>query len=220
MNIFDTIFYQPLLKALLFFYELQPAGLGGAVILMTAAIKVLLFPLNKKSIDSQKALSKLQPKLKKVQKEHKDDKEKMGREVMALYKEAGINPFSSILLLVVQTPILIALYQVFRQAPGREGINPFFLGINLSEPNTILALAGAALLFVQMKITSADTPAPSGKDGGGFQASFQKQMQYIFPVFIFFVLIKVPSAIGVYLVVSGVLSVLEKKLIDALSGGK
>ncbi len=212
MNIFNTLFYQPLLNALLFLYELQPAGLGGAVILLTLLIKIALFPLNRKSIKSQKALSKLQPKLKKLQKKYKDDKEKLGREIMALYKKAGVNPFSSLLLLVVQTPILIMLYRVFREAPKREGINPYFLTLNLSTSNTFLAIGGALFFFIQMKFTTPKSN-PGDKKGTDFQEMFQKQMQYFFPVFIFFILLKVPSAIALYLVVSGLLSILENYII-------
>lgn len=210
MNIFDTIFYQPLVRALLFLYELQPAGLAGAVVLLTVIIRILLLPLNIKAIKSQKAMSRLQPKLKKIQKEYKDDKEKLGRETMALYREAGINPFSSIILLVVQTPILFALYRVFTRVPTMEGIDPYFLGLNLSASNAFFALAGAVFFFVQTKLTSPEVKA---QDDSGFQAMLQKQMQYFFPVFMFFVLIKVPSAIAFYFIISGLLSIAERYLV-------
>ncbi len=213
MNIFDTIFYQPLVKALLFLYGLQPAGLAGAVVLLTVAIKIILLPLNIKAIKSQKAMSELQPKLKKIQNKHKNDKEKLGRETMTLYREAGINPFTSIILLVIQTPILIALYRVFTQVPTREGIDPYFLGLNLSASNTFFALAGAAFFFIQTKLTNPSNTKT--KDNSDFQVMLQKQMQYFFPVFMFFVLIRVPSAIALYFVVSGLLSIAERYLVES-----
>ncbi len=212
MNIFNTIFYQPLVKALLFLYGLQPAGLAGAVVLLTVIIKILLLPLNIKAIKSQKEMSALQPQLKKIQKKYKDDKEKLSRETMALYREAGINPFSSIILLLVQTPILFALYRVFTQVPTMEGIDPYFLGLNLSSSNTFFALAGAAFFFIQTKFTN---PKMETQDGSDFQAMLQKQMQYFFPVFMFFVLVRVPSAIALYFIVSGLLSIAERYLVKS-----
>src|SRR3989338_1999815 len=110
-QIFNTIFYQPLLSALLFIYQRLPGhDLGVAIILLTLLIKLLLYPLGAKAIKSQKALQELQPKMKEIQERFKNDKNTQAKETMELYKREKINPFSSFGLLIVQLPILFALF--------------------------------------------------------------------------------------------------------------
>src|SRR4030042_3335289 len=114
MNIFQTLFYQPLLNALVLLYQMVPGGnLGLAIILLTTAIKVLLYPLNEKMLKMQKAVAAIEPKLKEVREKFKGDQEKIAKETMVLYRAAKINPLLSFASLFIQIPILFALYQVF-----------------------------------------------------------------------------------------------------------
>ena len=117
MNIFLTIYYallyQPMLNFLVLIYILTN-NFGIAVILLTVLIKWLTNPLNKKAIESQKAMTEIQPRIKEIQKKYKDTPEKQAQEMIALYKEKNFNPFSSIFLLFIQIPIIIALFQIFK----------------------------------------------------------------------------------------------------------
>src|SRR3989338_5532660 len=147
-DIFKAIFYQPLLDAIVLIYKYLPGhDFGVAVIILTVLIKFILYPLSAKGIKSQKALQDLQPKIKELQEKFKDDKARQTKEVMDLYKKEKINPFSGFLLLLVQLPILFALFRVFSK--GFEGlgeIDATFLGImNLAEKSVVLvALSGIA----------------------------------------------------------------------------
>jgi len=92
-TIFQTIFYQPILNLLVFLYNIIPGqDIGLAIILMTVVIKLILLPLSKQSIKSQKALQELQPKIEEIKKKHAN-KEEQGRAMMQLYKQEKVNPF-------------------------------------------------------------------------------------------------------------------------------
>ena len=212
MSVFRILFYDPLIKLLVFFYNNIPGGLGMAVIILTILIKIVLNPVNKKTIDSQKKMAGLQPRLKELQKKYKGNKEELGRKTMELYKEVGINPFSSIILFVIQMPVLIAIYQVFREVPSMADINPFFLGIDLASTSIVLSLVASALMFVQTKV-SLPQSAP-GKGKGDFSDVLQKQMQFVFPIFLFFILKGIPAAIGLYLTVNALLTIIQTVISD------
>lgn len=199
MNIFDQLLYNPLLKTLLLFYDKVPGGLGVAVILLTILVKILLLPFNNKATKAQKEVSKLQPKIEEIKEKHKDDQEKMAKETMALYKEAGMNPFSSILLLFIQMPVLFALYKVFREVAAMPEINTFFLGLDLATPNVWLAVASAALFFLQNLFMAPQTDSPI-------------PMKYIYPVLIFIISVKLPGALALYLIVSSIFSIIQLKI--------
>ena len=114
MEIFFTLFYQPIFNLLIFLYNIVPLhDLGLAIILLTLIVRLLLYPLSKKAIESKKGLQEVQPEIERIKEKYKNDKEKMGPELMALYKEKNINPFSSCLPILIQLPFLIAIYKVF-----------------------------------------------------------------------------------------------------------
>ncbi len=113
---FDTLIVQPIFNLLVFIYALLPGhNFGLAIILFTVVIRLLMWPLVKKQIHHAKAMRELQPELKRIKKEAKGDRQKESMMTMALYKEKEINPFASIGLLIVQIPILIALYSGLRR---------------------------------------------------------------------------------------------------------
>ena len=113
--IYLTLFYKPVLNLLVFLYNIIPGhDLGIAIILLTVIIKLILLPLSKKSLKSQKAMQELQPKIDEIKRKYKDKKEEMSRAMMSLYKENKVNPFSSCLPLIIQLPFLLAVFRVFR----------------------------------------------------------------------------------------------------------
>lgn len=108
---FNTLVVQPVINLLVLIYALLPGhNFGLAIILFTITVRLLMWPLVKKQLHHAKAMRELQPELKKIKKQAKGDRAKESAMTMALYKEKEINPFSSIGLLIVQIPILIALY--------------------------------------------------------------------------------------------------------------
>ena len=100
-----------------FFYDLIPEY-GIAIILLTLTVSLLLFPLTVKQTRSMKSMQEIQPEVKKLQKEHKGDKEELNKHLMELYKERGVNPAAGCLPLLVQMPIWFALYRVLWQGHG------------------------------------------------------------------------------------------------------
>jgi len=167
MTIYTEVLYKPLFNALVFLYDLIPweyLALGLAIIILTLIIKLALYSMSAKSIIAQRDMQKMQPKLNDIKEKYKNDKEKQSREMMKFYKENKINPFASCLPLLIQLPILIALYWVFRKGitdPNElaNSLYPFienpgslqanFLGIiDFATPSIVLAIiAGAAQFF-------------------------------------------------------------------------
>ncbi len=204
MGFFNAVFYQPLLDALVLIYKYLPGhDFGMAVIVLTVLIKFVLYPLSAKGIKSQKALQDLQPKIKELQERFKDDKNRQAKEVMDLYKKEKINPFSGLLLLLVQLPILFALFKVFGDGVKKmSGVDTTFLGIiNLTEASVVLVILTGATQFWQAKMMTprhGSGQAPAKKGQPDFSSMMQKQMLYFFPAFTVFILWNMPSAIALY----------------------
>ncbi len=230
ISAFNTILYQPLLNALIFLYQYLPGrDFGIAVIVLTILIRVLLYPLMMKSIKSQKVLSELQPKIQEIQSKYKDDKEKQARETMALYQKEKINPFGGCLPILLQLPILIALYRVFWKGlePGAMSylygfvpdpgiIDPTFFGlINLAVPSIGLAFLAGIAQFFQSKMLIPKTKKAKPQEGqmAQFSGMMQKQMLYFFPVLTVFILWKLPAAIGIYWIITALFSIGQQYLI-------
>jgi len=149
VTIFNEALYRPLFNTLIWIYNIIPGNdLGIAIILLTILIRFILYPLSKKAIQSQKAISFLQPKIKEIQKKYKN-KEEQAKVMMELYKKHKVNPMAGCLPILIQLPILIALYRVFFSGLNMEtlnilygfiqrpdSLNLMFLGlINLSQKN-------------------------------------------------------------------------------------
>jgi YidC/Oxa1 family membrane protein insertase len=228
-SLFKAVLYQPLLNLLILFYIYLPGhDFGVAIIALTVVIRLALWPLMSQSIRSQKILSEIQPKIQELQKKYKDEKERQVKEIMALYKEAKINPFGSFLPLLIQFPILIALYQVFWRGfqpgsmsnlysfvPNPGTIDPNFLGlINLAEASIALAFIAGITQFIQTKMM-----IPAKKSGGDQKSlsqvsdRMQNQMLYIIPVFTVFILWKLPAAIGLNWIVTSLFYIIQQYFI-------
>jgi len=227
VNIFNLFLYRPLFNALVLLYNYIPGhDFGIAVIILTILIRVILYPLAVKSLNSQKVLQNIQPKIQEIQKKYKDDKEKLAKETIELYRKEKINPFSGLFLAFVQLPILIALYSVFWQGlkPSELAnlysfvsnpitINASFLGmVDLSKPNIVFAILSGVLQFFQTKMMLPKTVKEKGSEPD-FSHLMQKQMLYFFPVLTVIILLGLPSAIGLYWTVSGIFSIAQQYFI-------
>lgn len=219
-NIFNEILFRPLLNALIIIYNSLPfADMGLAIIILTVFIRFILYPLSKKAVVSQLALKKIQPKVLEVQKKYKD-KQEQAKALMALYQENKINPFSGCLPMLIQLPILIALYQVFLKGfdPKNfsglyyfvlkpESINPLFFGlINLSQSNIIVAVLAGLSQYFQTKML-IPTKTSGVNDTGDFSSVMNKQMLYMMPIFTVFVAMSLPSALAIFWLVSNLFSI-------------
>lgn len=225
-EIFNLILKQPILNIFVGLYDIIP-DVGLVIFLITIIIKLLLYPLTKKSIIAQKSLTELQPKMEELKKKYKDDQQKLAQETMLLYKEHKVNPFGSCLPILVQIPVFFALYYVIREGlngeaitglypfiPNPGTINPVSLGIfNLHTPSPVLAVLAGAAQFWQTKMMMRK-PAPkaageAGKDEN-MMAMVNKQMLYIMPVMTVFIGLQFPGGLALYWFLSTLLTAVQQ----------
>lgn len=218
--IYTDIIYRPLLNLLVFFYNVIPGhDVGVVIIVVTILIRLALAPSFHKSLKSQKAMNDLQPKLNELREKHKDDKEGQAKAMMALYKEHKINPLSSCLPLLIQLPILIGLYQVFRVALGGHEISGLyafvrapafisakFLGlVDLSKPSIAFGVIAGLAQFWQSKMMMPRTP---GQDATTKAMAWQTT--YILPIVSMVIAIKLPAGLPLYWIVTTLFAVAQQ----------
>lgn len=175
---------------------------GLAIIGLTILIKIVLLPLTIKQDKSMKKMKNLQPILENYKKLYGHDKALLNQKTMELYKEKKVNPAGGCLPLIVQLPILWALYGVLR---AERGVVPAeaFLWMNLLKPDPlfILPILNGVVAFVQQKLTGTDSNPQ------------MKQMMYIFPVMMIFISYKMPAGLQIYWLTSSFVGVLQQYFI-------
>ncbi len=212
--IWDTFFYNPLYNLLVYLIDTVPAhDAGVAVVLVTLVVSLILFSISKKAIRTQLKMKEIEPELKKI-KETIKDKQEQSLATLALYKKNNINPFSGILMALIQIPVLFALYYVFYKGglPVIHSdilytfirvplnVNMNFLGImDISKPNLLMAIIAGVAQFIQAQIVSPKTKkSEKGSMSEDFAHSMNMQMKYVFPVIILMIGAGLPSALPLY----------------------
>lgn len=194
-----------------FFYQvtgwLKIPNYGLAIIFFTVAVKAVLFPLTAKQMRSMRVIQELQPKIKAIQEKYRDKPEKAQRAVMELYREAGANPLSGCLPLLIQMPILFALYQALLHFPFSVVEHARFLWVpNLARPDLIgLPLLAVVATFLQQYTTSLVT---TGKIDPN-----QRVMMYFMPLFIGWLARSFPAGLTLYWVTFSVVGIGEQLVI-------
>lgn len=222
--IYNEILYRPLVNALVFFYQGIPIhDLGLAIIFLTVAIRLILYPFVAASLRSQREMAVLQPKIKALQEKYKHDKEEQAKQLMELYREHKFNPFSGCLPILIQLPFLITLYHVFSNAtsdgllaslyafvPHPEAINPIAFGfLDLSSRSIPLALLSGISQFLQ----AYWMPQPASHGGSdAMQQAIQKQSLYVLPIIITIISFNFPAALPLYWTVLNVLGIAQQLL--------
>ncbi len=212
--LFNNIFYLPLYNLLVWLIDIMPNhDVGLAVIGTTLVVSLLLFSISKQAIKTQLKMKEIEPELKKI-KEQIKDKEQQTKATLELYKKYKINPFSGIVVALLQIPILLGLYYVFYKG-GLPSINvktlyPFvmipkmvnmnFLGIlNISKKNIFMAIIAGVAQFIQAQIMSPKTKkSENGSMAEDFAHSMNMQMKYFLPVIILMIGTTLPSALPLY----------------------
>jgi YidC/Oxa1 family membrane protein insertase len=172
-----------------------------AVVIFTGLVRLILLPLNTKQMRSQTKINEVQPLLKKLQEKYKNDPTKLQAETMALYKEKGISPFSSCLPLLIQMPLLFALFYVFRDLKGIEGVK--FLWVTLSKPDPyyILPIISGATTYIQSAMM-----APKSEDGKPNQMA---TMNIGMSIFMVFISIRFTSLLILYWIINNLYQILQ-----------
>ncbi len=183
-------------------------NLGLAIVIMTIIIKLVMFPLTKKQIQSTKAMMSIQPKMKALQEKYKDDKQRLNMELANLYKTEGVNPLAGCLPLLIQMPIMIGIFYGIRDydyAAHPEIVTSFLWlkDISLSDPTYILPVLSALTTFIQTKQTMPDT--------GNAQ---NKIMMYFMPLFIGYISLTFPAGLVLYWVVMNIMQIAQQALMN------
>lgn len=227
---FNTIFYEPIYNALVYLINVIPGGdIGLAIILLTIIIKFILLPLHRKAIISQIKLKQLEPKINEIKAKY-TDKQEQATKTFELYKQEKINPLSGCLPILIQLPIIFALYKVFLDGfdfasvenlysfiKAPETINLNFLGFfDLGTRNLFLAVLAGITQFFQIDLAVKRNPAV--KDDGSMQANISnmmsKQMRFIMPVFVGFISYQISGAIALYWSVNNIFTTVQEVLIN------
>ncbi len=226
-HIWNIVLYHPLINALAFLISIIPGGdVGLAVIVLTILVKIVLFPLSQKSIQSQAQMAILTPEINKI-KNSGASKEEQARLTFELYKTHKTNPFSGCLLVLIQIPIIFALYYVFLKGISfqpeamysfihiPDHMNMIFLGIlDISGKSILLAVLAGISQYLQAYFMPTPTPSLSNNEPGGFAESFSKsmnlQMKYIFPFIVAFIAYRISGAIALYWITSNLFAVAQQ----------
>lgn len=215
---FHAAFYNPIYNALVALIAFVPGGdVGVAVIILTIIIRLILLPFSLSAARTQRAMKILEPKIKELKETHKGDKEKEALETLALYREAQVNPFASILTVFIQIPVLLALFWVFSYesfvtinaalvyafTPLPHTASLEFLGlISVTGKSLTLAVLAGLTQFFQAHLALSGTMKPS--DVKSAQGDFQKimglQLKYVFPFLIGTISYTTSSAIALYFI--------------------
>ncbi len=219
--IFNQILYRPLFNLLVFIYTtLSFHDFGLAIVMLTVLIRLLVSPLSIKALVSQRQLQKLQPQLKAIQEKHKDDKQALSQASMALYAEHKVNPFSGCVPLLIQIPILIALYRALNGAFHPESLQSLYsfvtnpgmiktvaLGfIDLTRKNPFLAVLAGGLQFIQAWLSTRNQSAVMDATA----AAMNKQLLYFFPVMVIIISWNLSTGIVIYWVTTTLFSICEQ----------
>lgn len=182
---------------------------GWAIILFTIIIRIVLFPLNWYQIKVMNKQMAIQPQLQEIQKKYPgkdmDSRQKMTEETQKLYKEAGVNPFATMLPMLIQLPVMFALYQaIYKTTQLRTGS---FLWMKLGEPYPYFIMAVLAAVFTGLStyISSISQPNQNGAT---------KAMMYVTPIIIFIPALTFASAITLYWVISNAFQVVQTLIIQ------
>jgi YidC/Oxa1 family membrane protein insertase len=220
--LYHTIFFDPLYNTLVLLFKILPwADAGIIVILLTILVRLIMFPLSRKAVLTQVKMAEIAPDLAKIKEKYKDNTEEQAKQTLALYKEKKVNPFSGIFVIIIQIPIILALYRIFLNFPK---INPSLLYsfvtvpehtsitllgfLDLTTKSMPLALLAAISTFFQLQISTKGQTQPKGNSfSDNLTRSMQTQMKYFFPAIVFFISYNISGAIALYWLTTNLFSI-------------
>lgn len=224
---FHAILYKPLYNLLIALVAFMPGhDMGLAIIAITIIIRLILHPFSISAFRSQRAIQKLQPMLRELKEKHKGDQKAFGEASMKLYKDNQVNPVSSCLPLLLQLPILLALYWVLRDGmtsinaselysfiPRPENVSAIAFGfLDLHKSSWVLAILAGAAQFWQAKMLQTPPPPVSteGSKDEAMMVMMNKQMLYLMPLLTVFIGWTLPSGLTIYWFVATVLTIVQQ----------
>lgn len=231
-----TLFFEPIYNCLVFFIDIvRNHDVGIAVIATVVFVKVLLLPLSIRVAKMQKTMREIEPRLRETKEKFKDDREKQALALMEVYREAKLNPFSSIFLIFIQIPIIFALYFSVYSGGGIKlpeinvdilysfvsiptEVNMFFLNlVDISGKSLLLAILAGLAQYLQVKMILPPlqprdpSKEPDFKDE--LVANMQMSMRYFMPVLIAIISYTLSAIIALYFLVSSLMAIAQEMYI-------
>ncbi len=230
----DNLLYKPIFNTLVFFVSKLPGhSLGWGIILLTLVIKLILLGPNQKALKSQKVMRNVQPQLDALKEKYKNDPQRLAQETMAVWKKYKVSPMGSCLPMLIQFPVLIALFYVVKDGlnvvdpsilytPLKDfdlsSINPVFLGIiDLTKINLIaLPVIIGGLQFFQIRLSLGKTTKSNAlsKQQNPAMPMMNNMMQYFMPVMIAVFTASLPAAVGFYWGVSTLFGIGQQLMVN------
>ena len=225
-EVWYLIIGDPVLNGLIALSSILFHNFGLAIIALTIIVRLVLWPLMRRQLESTKAMQSMQPKIQELQKKHGKNQQKLQQEMMKLYKEAGINPMGCLWPMLIQFPIWIALYQAIMKALATTPenlldlaqhlyswevvsqaipLNSQFLWLDLGQPDhtLILAIIVGGTMWVQQKMTTAPTVDPR-------QGSTNSMMLLMMPFMFGLFTLMFPSGLPLFWAASNVIGILTQ----------
>lgn len=239
---FHALIYDPLYNGLVFLVGVVPNhDMGLAVVALTVVVRVIIYPLSRRAIEAQLAMKKIAPEVEALKKQFKNNSPEQSQAIFALYKARGVHPFASFGLVLVQLPILIALYWVFYGSgfpqvdmallysfvPTPAGITMHFLGfIDMGSRSVLLALLAAATQFIYTRLSMG--PREAAPESTPVEAtlssdmarSFDLQARYVLPALIGIIGYSVVAAATLYWTTSNLFMIGQELATGRRFGGK
>lgn len=216
LDLYHAVISTPLLNILVGLYDTVAfKDLGLAIAGLTIIVRLAFYPLFQRGLEQQTKMQELQPRIKEIQKQHKGNPEAHSKALLDLYKQENFNPFSGLLMMLVQIPILIALYHLFLGLfdadalaslysfiPNPGSLNGMSLGlIDLAKPFLPLVIVTAVLQFFQTRMALG-----SMQSSDAAQRMTAQIMGFVAPVITLVIFSRLPAAVSVYWLVSTVFS--------------
>ena len=231
MEAWNLIIGNPVLNVLIALSHGLGDSFGLAIIALTIIVRLITWPLNKRQLNSTKALQEMQPKIQELQKKYGKNQQKLQQEMMKLYKEAGVNPLGCLWPMLVHFPILIALYQAIMRALATTPENLLdlaqrlyswgivnqaiplssqFLGLDLGQTASangglglLLAIIVGGTMWVQQKMTQAPAVDPR-------QESTSRMMTLMMPVMFGLLTFSFAAGLGLYWATSNIIGIITQ----------
>ncbi len=221
--IWNTVFFNPMLNALVLLYGVSFHNLAIAITVFTVIIRSVILPLTLRQLSSAKTMREMQPKLKAIQARYANDKQRLAQEQMRLYKEAGVNPLGCAVPTLIQFPVWIGLYQsillalaatpeslmnlskhLYPWLPQAQQLVPlnsqfFWLDLGKPDPFYIIPVLVGGSMFLQQKMSTL----PSTDER---QAQMNQTMQYTMPMMFMVMTLQFASGLAIYWFISNVIS--------------
>ena len=222
--LYTEIIYRPLLNGLVFIYGIIPYhDLGVSILLLTILVRIILHPTVVSTVKTQLVMPRVQIRMKEIQKKYKDNKEEQAKQSMAVYKEFGIHPLSFIVPILIQIPVFLALFQVFRTGillqnpsllypfiPAIGAFNPLAFGfINFTQRSITLAVLAGISQFLQGRY-SPKPPDMKGSTTDDVARAMKWQATFMFPILFTGFALFLPAALSFYWTVTNVVAIVQQ----------